>query len=544
MTLSISLNCENLSKANWLTLREHTQPCLTVEQIRKVETQAFGMVDSWLLMQAAGIRSAQKILELFEQQTIGQKQCVVLAGPGNNGGDAMVVASELSKSGADVQLVEFSNDGDGSKDRQKARTLCQKEKITFIKPHQMKLQQACVVVDGLLGIGCTRAPEKEMAQCIEAINSARTTGHLLANRPSITVVALDCPSGLNCTTGDCEGVAIHADLTLTYIALKTGLLCNQGRDQAGRVLTDSLGCESLLVNLTQVKTQADKKYLTYLPQRGHQNHKGSFGSLAVIGGAPGMIGAVILASRAAIVLGTGRVAISLLHESDRSSLLDLAYPEIMNKTVKENQEFANTYVIGPGLSDAEEAQNLLQRLLSESYDTPMVLDADALNLLAANSDLRHQLAKQRTNPDTCSGMVLTPHPQEAARLLNRDSKWVNANRIEASQKLSEEFNCVTVLKGSGTVISDRSSCLINCTGGPALATAGSGDVLAGVIGAFMAQGISDFHAAATAVWLHGCSVEANGFHQAPLIVSHASEITLRMKELFNHLLYQRTSGYC
>lgn len=542
MTPSISLSSENLTKAHWLTPRGNAQPCLTVDQVRDIESQAFEMVDSWLMMKAAGMRSARKILDLLQHQPQGSSRCVVLVGPGNNGGDAMVVASELAKKGIDIHLVDFSDGLAGSEDRQKAKTLCQEAQIEFIEPARMALQQASLVIDGLLGIGCSRAPEGAMAECIEAVNTARIMGHLPKGRSNMTIVSLDCPSGLNCTTGYCEGLAIKADLTLTYIALKTGLLCNQGRDHAGEILVETLGCEALLTAHTDVMTRTDKEHLHRLPQRGHQDHKGSFGSLAVIGGAPGMVGAIVLASRSAIMLGTGRVAVTLMDEQNVNPFLDHVYPEIMNKPLEANLDFADCCVIGPGMGDSASAQALLRKAFEGMSQIPAVLDADALNLLSDKPDLRSSLSDQRAQ---CSqaGLVMTPHPQEAARLLGISAHQVNENRVQSAQKLAKEFHCTVVLKGSGTVIANSDSCLINCSGGPALATAGSGDVLAGVIGAFLAQGMNDFHAAATAVWLHGYSIEADGVHQEPLVVSHASEITLRMKQLFNHLLHKRSASY-
>lgn len=542
MTPIISLRSENLIKAHWLTPRGYAQPCLDVDQIRDIENKAFELVDSWLLMKAAGMRSARKILDLLQHQPQGNARCVVLAGPGNNGGDAMVIASELAKKGIEIHLVDFGQKAKGSADRQKARTLCEQANIAFIKPAQMALQQASVVIDGLLGIGCTRAPLGEMAECIEAVNTARMMGHLPKGRSDMTVVSLDCPSGLNCTTGFCEGLAIKADLTLTYIALKTGLLCNHGRDHAGEILIETLGCEALLTAHTGVMTRTDQEHLHRLPQRGHQNHKGSFGSLAVIGGAHGMVGAIVLASRAAIMMGTGRVAVTLIDEQNVNPFLDHVYPEIMNKPLEVNLDFADCCVIGPGMGACASAQALLHKAFERMSQIPTVLDADALNLLADNPDLRSSLSDQRTQCSPAS-LVLTPHPQEAARLLGISAKQVNENRIQSAQKLAQEFHCTVVLKGSGTVIANLDSCLINCSGGPALATAGSGDVLAGVIGAFLAQGMTDFHAAATAVWLHGYCTEADGFHQEPLVVSHACEIIIRMKQLFNHLLHKRASSY-
>ncbi|MDX1670362.1 MAG: NAD(P)H-hydrate dehydratase, partial [Limnobacter sp.] len=417
---------------------------------------------------------------------------------GNNGGDAFVVAYELAQRGVDIHLVDFGSESAGSADRAKAKALCEQAGLRFTPPAQMVLQGAGLVVDGILGIGCTRAPQAEMAECIEAVNAARIMGHLPTGRSSLTVVALDCPSGLNATNGICPGEAIRADLTLTYIALKTGLLFNMGRDHAGEVLVEPLGCEELLTQYGEVVTRTDKEHLHRLPQRGHQNHKGSFGSLAVIGGAQGMTGACVLASRAAIMMGTGRVAMTLLAEEGRCQFMDPGYPELMNKTLQANLNFADCCVAGPGFAQGEASKMALQCILGQG-DLPKVLDADALNLLAAEPDLLKALQEEHAHEDA-HDLILTPHPMEAARLLGVTVQEINENRIRSAVKLATAFNAVVVLKGSGTVIANAEGCLVNCSGGPALATGGSGDVLAGVIGAFLAQGMDGFHAAATAVW--------------------------------------------
>lgn len=548
--MKIALSSENVAKAHWLTPRSHSLPCLTVDQVREVEQAAFSLTESWTLMKAAGKRSARKILDLLQHQPYEQRRCVVLAGPGNNGGDAFVVAAELALNQIEVHCIEHAGSTAGSGDRQVARNRCLKAGVDILPPSKMQLQGATVVVDGLLGIGCSKPPEGELLEAIVAVNTARAMGHLPGGHSRLKVISLDSPSGLDCTTGLCPGAAIVADQTLSFIALKQGLLSNQGRDHAGEILVDTLGCDELLQPYHAVQTRTDVEHLHRLPQRGHQHHKGSFGSLAVIGGASGMVGAIILAARTALLLGAGRVAISLLAEHQDQTpdvfrpgpmpMVDPLFPELMNKRLADNLEFADCLLLGPGMGTDQDAVECLELVLENHSGLPMTMDADALNILAAHSGLasKIKMLRQGASKET---LVITPHPLEAARLLGRDVRSVSENRLEAAKKLAALFHCIVVLKGSGSIIADQDNAVVNCTGGPALATAGSGDVLSGAIAAFQSQGLSGFHAAACATWLHGLVVDSNPNHPEALLISHASEISARMKELLNSLLDKRTA---
>jgi len=267
----------------------------------------------------------------------------------------------------------------------------------------------------------------------------------------------------------------------------------------------------------------------------------------VLGGQQGMVGACVLSARTALMLGCGRVALTLLHEADmhlpdvqrqgQSPFLDLIFPEIMNKGLESNLEFADTAVVGPGLGQSEEALSMVHALLEHDKGLNMVWDADALNLLAANSALRTRLLHYRRK-HRAKSLVLTPHPLEAARLLQSTTEVIQTDRLKAAQSLACQFDCTVILKGTGSLICDSNHIEINTTGGPALATAGSGDVLAGAIAAMLGQGLSEFRAASFAVYLHGLSVEPIGRDRESLYISHASEIAQRMKACLNHLLSQ------
>lgn len=545
----INLHPENLGHSNWQQVDQKSMPVLSVKQIRLVEQTAFAQVDSFLLMQAAGVRSALKMMDQIVHSETHSPRCLVLAGPGNNGGDACIVAGELKRNGLQVDLFQVSEGKTGSNDRMQAVLWALAHGIQPIElePDMSlpEIQNGTVIVDGLLGIACDRPPQGLIKHLIQHVNS---------HHHKTRVYALDCPSGLDCDTGHVPGAAIQAHTTFSYLACKHGLLSQQGKGLCGELWIDSLNCDAVLDSLAKtatlgplIHTVSRHEQLQRLPIRNHEHHKGSFGSIAVLGGQQGMVGACVLSARAALMLGCGRVALSLIHETDmhlpdiqhqnQSPFLDLMFPEIMNKGIEENLAFADTAVVGPGLGQSEGALYMLHALLEHEKGLNMVWDADAINLLAANSNLRSKLKLHRQkNPE--KALVLTPHPLEAARLLQSNTEMIQANRVQAAKSLASEFKCTVVLKGPGSLICDTTQLEINTTGGPALATAGSGDVLAGAVAAMLGQGLGEFVAASFAVYLHGLAVEPLAGEREGLFISHASEIAQRMKSCLNHLLSQ------
>lgn len=545
----IDLHPENLGHANWQQVDQKSMPVLSVKQIRALEQAAFAQVDSFLLMQAAGVRSALKIVDQIVHSETHSARCLVLAGPGNNGGDACIVAGELKRKGLQVDLYQLTEGKTGSKDRMQAVLWALAHGIQPIELEPdmplPDIQNGTVVVDGLLGIACDRPPQGLIKQLIQHVN---------AHHHKARVYALDCPSGLNSDTGHVPGVAIQAHTTFSYLACKHGLLSQQGKGLCGELWVDSLNCDALLENLVKadklgsvIRVVSRHEQLQRLPMRSHEHHKGSFGSIAVLGGQQGMVGACVLSARAALMLGCGRVALSLLHEADmhlpdvqrqgQTPFLDLMFPEIMNKGIEENLAFADTAVVGPGLGQSEDALRMVHALLEHDKGLNMVWDADALNLLAANSDLRARFKHYRQKHPG-KAMVFTPHPLEAARLLQSTTEMIQADRVQAAKSLATQFDCTVVLKGTGSLICNATQLEINTTGGPALATAGSGDVLAGAVAAMLGQGLDEFEAASFAVYLHGLAIEPLGREHEGLFISHASEIAQRMKSCLNHLLSQ------
>ena len=434
------------------------------------------------LMERAGCAAAQLALARF-----GSGRVLICAGPGNNGGDAFVVARELARAGCAVDVL-FR--GDAEKLPPDARTAyqhCQHPQVKF--SNDAPSDNYSLVVDGLFGIGLTRPIDGDYEKLIDRINAF-----------SGPVFALDVPSGLDADTGSIRGIAVRADLTATFIAAKPGLYTNDGPDHCGEVcvldleLPSTNGPGSLL-------TPAE--FSPALKPRHRNTHKGSFGTLAILGGAPGMAGAAVLAGRAALKLGAGRVMVGML---ERTSF-DPSQPELMLRSPEDAATQAVAIVVGPGLGQSDAAVELMRRLalghVAISADCPLLLDADALNLLAAHPVLAKHIARRQ------NVTVLTPHPTEAARLLGVDTASIQADRIAAALKLAKQFNACVALKGCGTVIAAPDGrWRINSTGNPGLASAGTGDVLAGFTGALLAQQVPAWEALCAAVHLHGMAADS------------------------------------
>jgi hydroxyethylthiazole kinase-like uncharacterized protein yjeF len=344
-------------------------------------------------------------------------------------------------------------------------------------------QRYSLVIDGLFGVGLQRDIGGEGARWIA-----------MANALNCPKLSLDVPSGLDSDSGQIRGCALRADHTLTFFGLKPGLLTADGPDYAGELHLDPLGVDPAGLPATPgiALTRLENRHR--LPPRPRNSHKGQFGHVGIIGGAPGMTGAALIAGRAALQQGSGMVTLGALEER---IVVDYIEPRLMFAD-PENLAASHLSVlaIGPGLGQSPRAHALLEATLAAPC--PLVLDADALNLLASDADLA-QLAARRNAPT-----LLTPHPGEAARLLGVSPTEIQANRVEAAQRLSTRFHAHVALKGAGTVIAHPGGrYAINTSGGPWLAQAGSGDRLTGMVAALLGQGMDAGNALEAAVWLHG-----------------------------------------
>ena len=440
------------------------------------------------LMQRAGRAAAEFAAKIAVDRN---RPILVLAGPGNNGGDAFEAARLLREWFFDVRLV-FA--GDPARLPADARAAWQRlvdaggttlGEIPDASPWSL-------IIDGLFGIGLARAPEGLHAQWIQAANRLR-------QRDACPLLALDCPSGLNADTGRSFAPAIDATHTLTFIAGKPGLLTGDGPDLCGEIAIASLDLK------LDDDCPPDGRRLTLadfaarLRPRQRNSHKGSFGSAGIIGGSKSMTGAALLAARATLKLGAGRVYLGLLDPD--APAVDLGQPELMLRRVDTLfQADLQALACGPGLGKSGAAILLLEQVLK--CPLPIVLDADALNILASDGRLEGNLYN-RVAP-----AILTPHPAEAARLLGVSTRDIEADRIAAGRELARRYDCHVALKGCGTVVATRDGrWWINTTGNPGMATAGMGDVLSGLIVALLAQGWPAEMALPAAVHLHGAAAD-------------------------------------
>ncbi|CAG9173067.1 Bifunctional NAD(P)H-hydrate repair enzyme Nnr [Cupriavidus laharis] len=515
--------CPLIPSEGWTALAADSAqaiPLYDVETIRRIENAAFARLPSFELMSRAGGAAASWLA-----QHVPQGLLLFLAGPGNNGGDAIVAATHLHQTGREVQVWLTADPArmpaDATRawqDASAAGVPMQTMPATAAWPDGMT-----AVVDGLLGIGLNRAAGGTIAAWIEH----------LAQAPA-PVFALDIPSGLFADTGAGEP-AVRACRTLTFLGAKPGLLTLDGRDCAGIVDIAPLGLDYPPAEAPRAWVNGPALFRHALPARSHAANKGTFGSLAIIGGSTGMTGAPLLGARAAQFLGAGKVHIGFL--APAAPAIDPVHPELMLHPLSELASDAmSALVIGPGMGTDPGARKTLAQLLEDAgrrtSPPSLVLDADALNLLAGDASLAATLS--------ASGLprIMTPHPLEAARLLGCTVDAVQRDRLAAADALAKQWQAVIVLKGSGSVIAapGTSASAINPTGNAALASAGTGDVLAGMAGALLAQDMPLLQAALAAVWIHGRAADmlvATGAGPAGLT---ASELYIPARTILNGLL--------
>jgi ADP-dependent NAD(P)H-hydrate dehydratase / NAD(P)H-hydrate epimerase len=460
-------------------------PIYRTAELRVVEAAAGGEP----LMERAG-HAAARVAQAISGERGGA--VLVLAGPGNNGGDAFVVARYLRAWFHDVAVVFRADAAKLPPDAAAAHAAFRAAGGTTIGDIPSGWNGE-LIVDGLFGIGLARPLSAEYAALVERANAMRAP-----------ILALDVPSGLSADTGALLGPTIRATATATFIALKPGLLTGDGVDACGDLSVHRLELDPEAIapapgHRLDWSTLA-RSLPPVLARRERNVHKGSFGTLGVIGGADGMVGAPLLAGRAALKLGAGRVVVGFAAREHPA--VDWGAPELMLRPAAAVlAAMPDALVIGPGFGADPGAADLLAHALATAI--PIALDADALNLVAGHPLLRAALAAR------AAATVLTPHPAEAARLLATDTASIQRDRLEAALTLARELQAHVVLKGAGSVLAHPdASWDINASGSCALATAGSGDVLAGLVGALLAQGIDAKTALRYAVCLHGAAADA------------------------------------
>ena len=484
-------------------------PVCRSDELRALEASAPKLP----LMERAGLAAAEVARTMAGDEG---GEILVLAGPGNNGGDAFVVARWLRQWFFVPTVVYRGDPSKAPPDAAAAQRAYRDAGGTTVRDIPAGWR-AALIIDGLFGIGLARPMSADDAALVRD-----------ANASGVRILALDVPSGLDADTGVARGVAVSATATATFIAGKPGLFTGPDCGLAGTVSVHALGLD--------IEASGPRGHLlewhslaATLPEcllrRARNAHKGTFGTLGIVGGASGMLGAPLLAGRAALHVGAGKVWVGFIAADPPP--VDWAQPELMLRAARDViGAGATALVCGPGFGTASDAAALVAQAISEAV--PLVLDADALNLIAAQPGLAKAVG-QRT-----AATIATPHPGEAARLLKRTVAEIEADRIASAQALSQHLRASVVLKGAGSVLAHPDgSWDINASGNPGLASGGTGDVLAGFAGALLAQGIDAKTALRLAVCLHGAAADscvARG--RGPLGLT-ASELGPAARELLN-----------
>ncbi|MFC3122312.1 NAD(P)H-hydrate dehydratase [Agaribacter flavus] len=485
-----------------------THKLYRAEQVRLHEQAAAAdhAIDMYLLMRKAGETVFEQCLAYFPNVD----NYLVLVGIGNNAGDAYIAALQAKLAGKNVVLCAVEPDRDVHGEAALAKTAWLDSGGVVSQFDAAILPKADVIIDGLLGTGINGTLRKEFADIIDAVN--------LANTP---VISIDVPSGLDADTGESLGRCIQADVTVTFVGIKMGLSTGAGKQSCGELVFKDLG----IAKAFNERARSDAKVLDIahfkgLSPRPINSHKGSYGRLLCIGGNIGMSGAIRLSAEAALRMGTGLVKV--FAHSDSKVQICSGRPELMviSDDLEAALEWATCIVVGPGLGQNEWSKSVFECVMNfvQCSPKPIVIDADALNLKAVNTSFV-------ALPDC----VMTPHAGEAARLLNVTVDEVESNRFNYARQCAQRYDAVCVLKGAGSIVDNQKHAWVCRHGNPGMATAGMGDVLTGILGALMAQGLDSHLACQYGVSLHAKAGDmiADKYGQRGLLASDLFE-TIRV----------------
>lgn len=506
---------------------------LSVEQIRKMEEVANEKVMNFTrLMESAGNACANEIEPLVTSE---DEVCVVV-GKGKNGGDGLVIARVLSDKCKKVNVV-FTNglptDSDSSLMYEKAKSFVDKIKFYIYDENKEesknKILSSKILVDCIFGIGFHGKPDEKISEIINLINS----------RQDGKIISVDIPSGITSDIAKVEGIAIKADLTLSISTLKKANVLIPSCVYCGDIKTVQIGvteeCYDDTNGIIESMTAGEIKSL--LPKRSLNSNKGNFGKLLIIAGSKLMPGAAALSTGAALRSGAGLVTLGC-HEDvyhcvashyKEATYVPINYSEggtvLLSdnlKIINEKIKSADAIIFGPGVGISKETNQELEKILAQA-ECPVIIDADGLNILSQKKDLV---------PKSKAEVILTPHPGEMSRLTGLSIEEIQNNRVEVCKDFAKTMKATVVLKGSNTVVSDKNGRVyINPTGNPGLATAGSGDVLSGILGAMLSQGLTPYEAAKTAVYIHGLAGDFASFKHTQISMK-AGDITNNLSDAF------------
>ena len=468
--------------------------------------------------------AAQACVQVLEDEKVDLSHVCVVCGSGNNGGDGFAIARILQNNRYSVETFCVGNPDHYTEETQEQMHRLQEcgGKITYGMPQE---DSYSVIIDAVFGVGLSRKVEGRYRQVIEQMNRMRGTKF-----------AVDIPSGLSATTGCILGCAFKADYTVTFQLKKIGLELSQGRTMAGKVIVSDIGIStnSICEDQEIVRTAGKDIYRKMLPDRPEDSNKGTYGRLLVIAGSKGMAGAAYLNAHAAYMTGAGLVRIYT--SSDNREILQTLLPEAVITTYEEyNKEellslltWADGVCIGSGLGMSRLSEKILKTVI-EYVKVPCLIDADGLNLLAENKNYLNQMAERR--------FVITPHMKEMSRLTGISVEELKADRIQILKDFSSRYRITCVLKDSRTLIaSEEKGIRMNLTGNSAMAKAGSGDVLAGVISGWMVQGKEAEDAAELGTYIHGLSGDLAKFEKgvysvmARDLIEYISKALMKLEE--------------
>jgi ADP-dependent NAD(P)H-hydrate dehydratase / NAD(P)H-hydrate epimerase len=467
----------------------------TAEEMSRADkgAQALG-IPGGVLMERAGVAMARVALEAY-----APGRALIVAGGGNNGGDGFVIARELHRAGVEVAVLATKDGYEG--DPKTNLGILRNMNIGLVGPDELEaeLGRADLVVDALLGTGFSGEVREKEARLIEKMNES-----------TAPVLAVDVPSGVDGATGEVQGTAVRADVTVCAHAAKVGCVVSPGREHAGEVVAVDIGIPPEAdVQPSLVWTDADS-LRGRIPRTAEPAHKYSAGALLVVAGSRTTTGAPLMVVNGAQRTGCGIVFLATSQSAAPSVDLELTEalvygvaeddegfmtPEALDR-ILEQAERASALAVGPGMGTGDEGRRLVEGILREA-EAPVILDADAITNLAGTD----VLAKR--NAPT----VVTPHAGELGRLLGSGAKEVSAGRLRSAREAAEEHGCCVLLKGSDTLVVQGDGAAVNSTGDVALATAGTGDILSGVIGALLSRGMDAYEAARAGAWVHGRAAE-------------------------------------
>ena len=495
----------------------------TASETRKIDNLAIKEkgVSGYSLMQMA----AEFTLDVILREFSPVEELIIFCSKGKNSGDGFLLGSFAKEFGLEVTIV-MSNTSNVIKGvSRKAFEEMKDAKVKIISTksvEKLKVSNKAVIVDALIGTGLKGNLRKNIKESILALNKLGV---------KLPVLSLDIPSGVHPDTGDTDDIAVYADITATFVAQKRGCFTSVGKKFSGEIIYSDLEIpKNLFSKITSTSYVVDyEDSISKVVYREQDAHKGHFGNVVIVGGDRGLGGAGLLSSRAAVYSGAGLTSLVTRPEHVSASLVSC--PEVMVKGVDSGQDLEEHLVkpdviaIGPGLGQSAWSEQMIQRVFweAEKRDVSVIMDADALNLLT----------KLKLSSNLPKRLILTPHPGEAARLLNTSVAVIESNRFSAAAKIQKKFNATVVLKGSGTVICHKSGGTqkwgICDSGNPGMATGGMGDVLTGIIAGLLAQGLTLKEAAEAGVDLH-----AKAADQASLEFGEAG---LTPSDVINELKY-------